>query len=283
VTEGGVELTPDLVAQGLGAFDELEVLGSGTYGTTFRAVRSDDEFALKVIHLPDSPEYLWDREVTSLKSVDHPNVMGFRKSGEFSVGGTKYRYLECEFIDGGTVKHAISSGRRPKSATELRAFLSGLIAGVAEIHDLGIIHRDIKPANIALREGAWDKPVLLDFGLAKVLGMSTHTLYPTPLGTWAYMSPEQLRGDRARARSDLFSVGVVAFEVGTLKHPFLGKAGMTVQALHDRIAEGTPSIPEVSRPPWSPDLAGVTTRFLSYNGHERLDAARALSDLEDHQ
>ncbi len=277
------ELTPELIAEGLGAFDVLERLGNGTYGTTFRAVRGDDEYALKVIHLPDSPEYLWEREVTSLKAVDHPNVMGLRRAGDFEAAGKRYRFLECEFIDGGTVRDALVAGSFPGTADDLRAFLSGLLAGVSEIHDLGIIHRDIKPANVALRGGEWGRPVLLDFGLARVLGMSTHTVYPGLRGTVGYMSPEQLRGERARTRSDLFSVGVVVFEAGTGQHPFATKPGMSVQSLHDKIAEGPPTIPKAARARWSRDITDVTVRLLSHNGHERLDGARALADLEGHK
>lgn len=186
-------LGPELIAEGLGAFDELEFLGRGTFGETYRAVRGDDEYCLKVVFHPDLPEHLWEREIAALKRVDHPNVVGFRTSGNVSTRDTVYPYLECDYINGGTVAKRIDEGKLPASQADTRGLLTGLLAGVAEIHDLGVLHRDIKPANAALREGDWGQPVLLDFGLARVLDMSSHTEYPARIGTETYMAPEQLR------------------------------------------------------------------------------------------
>lgn len=273
-------ITPELVTEGLGAFDEIEELGSGGFGTTFRVVRGDDEYVIKAIHFPNMPDYLWHREVTALERVQHPNVVRFRASGNFSAQGTAYPYLECEYIDGGSVANLISGGARPADGDELRAFLTGLLAGVAEIHDLGIIHRDIKPANVALREGDWGRPVLLDFGLARLADLSTHTVYPGGPGTILYMSPEQLRGDPARTRSDLFALGLVTYEVGTGRHPFKAPHTSTRQSLHDQIALGPPDDPRPLAPIWPDDVWAVVRRLLSYQAHERLTTVKALADLE---
>jgi len=283
MSDARIAVTPELVGQALGAFDALEELGRGTYGTTFRAQRGEDVSALKVIHYPNLPEFLWEREITALVLVDHPNVVGLRHSGEFGIpGGRRLSYLECEFIDGGTVKQAVENGRQPETEEELRAFLAGLLAGVAEIHELGIIHRDIKPGNVALRGGDWASPVLLDFGLARVIDMSQHTVYPMAVGTVPYMSPEQLRAEPARTRSDLFSVGVVAFEAGTGTHPFgfSEDTPTTPQAIHDQILAGPILALEEREPVWSAPLRNVVLRMLSYNAHERLSVARAIRDLE---
>jgi len=158
-----------VLTEGLGAFDAVELLGSGTFGTTFRVARGDDGYAIKVIHADGLPPHLWDREIRALQDAEHPNVVAFRTAGVFEARGRDYSYLECEFIDGGSVGDNLRQDDAPTSGDELREFLTGLLAGVAEIHDLGIIHRDIKPANIALRSGDWGSPVLLDFRLAKVL------------------------------------------------------------------------------------------------------------------
>lgn len=274
-------VSSELVTEGLGPFDSLVKLGSGTYGTTFRARRGTDEFALKVIHFPELPHYLWEREIGALEIVEHPNVVQFRDRSSFKVGNVDYPYLECEFVDGGTVADSIATGHRPSSPEILRGFLTGLLAGVQEIHELGIIHRDIKPANVALRNGDWGEPVLLDFGLAKVLNMSSHTVYPASIGTPNYMSPEQLEGKPARARSDLFSVGVVTFEAGTGRHPFLEPGGpTTVNLVLERIGCGPPDPREFSDW-WSDSLALVVRRFLSFHGHARLGIERALIDLEE--
>jgi serine/threonine protein kinase len=275
------EITADLISEGMGAFDELELLGSGTFGTTFRAVRGDDEYALKVIHLAEMPDHLWEREIAALQTVDHPNVVGFQQAGTFTAEGKDYRYLRCEYIDGGSIKSCLEAGSQPGDAKALRELLTGLLAGVGELHDLGIFHRDIKPDNVALRESDWGQPVLLDFGLAKVMGMSTHTALGQMIGTPAYMSPEQLRGEPARTRSDLFAVGLVVYVAGTGRHPFMENERPSIQSLHERIAAGPPTDPRQLAPDhWSDPLAEVTLRLLRFEAHERLSVDRALAQLE---
>jgi len=274
-------LGPDAVVEGLGAFDELEYLGSGTFGETYRAVRGDDEYAIKVIHFEDMPEYLWEREVATLRRVDHPNVVGFRASGRLAAGGRTYPFLECEFIGGGDVQQHLEEDERPGSRAHVRQLLTGLLAGVNEIHDLGILHRDIKPANVALRDGDWGQPVLLDFGLARALDMSSHTDYPARIGTERYMAPEQLRGAPARRRSDLYAVGTVVYEAGTGSHPFASPEVMTAQALHDRVKAGPARDPRELSDHFDEDVARVLVRILSYRAHERLGVDDALRDLEN--
>ncbi len=273
-------LGPDLVAEGLGAFDELEFLGRGTFGETYRAVRDDDEYCLKVVFFPDMPEHLWEREIAALRRVDHPNIVGFRRSGRADIRDKSYPYLECDYINGGTVKARIDAANRPSDSAETRGLLTGLLAGVSEIHDLGVLHRDIKPANAALRDGDWGNPVLLDFGLARVLDMSSHTEYPARIGTEAYMAPEQLRGQQARRRSDMFSLAVVVYEAATGRHPFL-EPGMSVQSLHDRMQNQPPDDPRNLCDSLDDATATVVLRLLSYRAYERLGITDAFRDLED--
>jgi serine/threonine protein kinase len=254
-------------------------LGKGEFGTTYRTLRGEREVVVKVIHRLDMPRHLWDREIVSLRTVDHPNVVGFHHAGSFHVDGCELLFLECEFIAGGSVaqhlQHELATGE------QLRQLLTGLLAGISEIHDLGIIHRDIKPANVALRDGGWGRPVLLDFGLAKVLDMSSHTVLGQMVGTTRYMAPEQLRGKPARTRSDLFAVGLVTYESGTGRHPFLDgePPAETVQTLYERVLSGPPRDPREGHE-WPDDVAEVVLRILSAEPHERLSPGRAMRDLE---
>jgi serine/threonine protein kinase len=273
-----IEITPEMVAEGLGAFDEIEFLGKGEFGTTYRTLRGESEVVVKIIHRINMPRHLWDREIASLKSVDHPNVVGFHQAGSFQVSGHEFLFLECEFIPGGSIAQHLE--RELAIGEALRQLLSGLLAGIIEIHDLGIIHRDIKPANVALRDGGWGRPVLLDFGLAKVLDMSSHTVLGQMVGTTRYMAPEQLRGKPARTRSDLFAVGLVTYEAGTGQHPFLDgePPAETVQTLYDRILSGPPCDPREHHT-WPDDVAEVVLRILSAEPHKRLSPGRAMRDL----
>lgn len=271
----------DDLTQGLGAFDDLEFIDAGTFGDTFRVVRGDDEFALKVIMIEDLPDYLWERELEALSRVDHPNIVNLEDAGTFEVDGREYPYAFFEFIVGGSLKEAIAHGQTADDPAMARGLLTGLLSGVGEIHDLGILHRDIKPANICLRDGHFDQPVLLDFGLARVLDMSTHTKLPARIGTTGYMSPEQLQGRAARRRSDLFSVGVVTYEAISGQHPFLDNSISGVQSLHDRIESGPIADLGDLAPSCPDEVRAVVMRLLRYWGHDRLGISAALADLRE--
>ena len=267
------------IAAALGAVDEVELLGRGTFGSTFRVVLDDEEFALKVVHIPDMPGYLWEREIEALRRTDHPNVLSLYDSGTLDIAGHALPFLRCEYIDGGNLRQRILAQDRPVDAADLRGLLTGMLAGVAEIHDLGGLHRDIKPENVALRGGQWGNPVLLDFGLVRLADMSSHTHYPALVGTVSYMAPEQLRLKPARTRSDLFSVGVTVYEVGTGVHPYATTSTVTPSDLHDRILASTPSDPRALSSAFDGESAEVVLRLMRYRGHERLGVNDALRDL----
>lgn len=279
MNENRIHISEADIADAVGAIDEIELLGRGTFGSTFRVVRDDDEYAMKVVHFPDMPEYLWEREIEILSRTNHPNVLSLRDSGVVVIQGLELPFLTCEFIDGGTLRSRIDSDARPKTSNELRELLTGMLAGVGEIHDLGGLHRDIKPENVALRGSTWGRPVLLDFGLVRLADMSTYTHYPAMVGTVRYMAPEQLRGKPARTRSDLFAIGATFYEVSTGEHPFAASSSMTVQALHDRILNNAPPDPRELSSAFDDRIAAVVTRLLSYRGHDRLGVQDALLEL----
>lgn len=271
----------DVVRAGLGPFDEMDFLGKGSFAETYRVVKAGDEYALKVVHSEELPDFRLRREIVALQLVDHPNVMGFRDSGGFTAEGREIPYIECEYVTGGDVGGRIRDGVRPTSEDEVRAFLTGLLAGAHEIHDLGILHRDIKPRNVCLRGGDWGKPVLLDFGTARVSDLSAHTRYPTLIGTTRYMAPEQLRQKPARQRSDLFSIGVVVYEAATGTHPFVVPGIETVDELLDQMRSVQPPDPRELCDAFADDTATVVLRLMSFWGHERLGVDEALRDLEN--
>ncbi len=122
-------LDPDVVTEGLGAFDEIEELGHGTFGTTFRVVRDDDVYAVKVIHLEGMPSYLWRREITALSAVDHPNVVGFRDADVFEVDGREYPFIECEFIDGGNIQQNLAGVGAQATPTRCALYLLACLPG----------------------------------------------------------------------------------------------------------------------------------------------------------
>lgn len=275
---GNPVIGPSAIAAAIGPFDQLDFLGSGTFGETYHVLKGSEEYALKVIHYAGVPPYLVEREVEALSRVGHPNVMGLKSQGVLSIGGQDYPYLECEYIDGMNVDDALRARALPSTPGQVRAFLAGLLSGVREIGLHGIVHRDIKPMNIMVRGGDWSQPVVLDFGVAKIIDMTSHTQTPAWRGTWQYMAPEQLRGKRASPRADLFALATVVYEVGTGVPPYL-TPGMHRHQLLSRILSGPPLDPRSASRLFLDAEAEVVLRLLSAESHERLSVERALADL----
>lgn len=157
-----------------------------------------------------------DREARIAESLAHPNINRLLDHGTFGDDGV---YLALELLRGETL--ALRLQRGPLAADEVRALAGGLLDALGYAHDRGLMHRDLKPANVFLREGDPRQPVLLDFGLARAIDAQRLTTPGRLLGTPAYMSPEQVRGDRPMDhRTDLWSLGVMLFEALSGALPF---------------------------------------------------------------
>jgi serine/threonine protein kinase len=170
---------------------------------------------------------------------------------------------------------AAIAARRPDD-DELRGLAHGLLGGVVTMHAAELLHRDLKPANIALRDGRFNDPVILDLGLAKLLDIESITRYPAHVGTAMYMAPEQLRAERALRASDLWAIGVVLFEAATGTHPFFAEGEtLTWDELFARL-RNPPDVPD-SIPA---DVVDLICRCLSDPPHKRGTVAKALDRLE---
>lgn len=269
----------DQVRAALGPFDDFAFLGSGTFGQSYRVRRGGDVFAIKVIHVSGIAQYMIDREVEALRRLKHPNVMGLRSFDFVTIDGEARPCLECEYVDGPNVLEQLSRTGLPQTKDDVHAALAALLAAARELSANGIIHRDIKPENIVLRGGSWQEPVLLDFGVAKVVDMTSHTRLPAWRGTWQYMAPEQLRGKRATFRSDLFAIATVVYLAGTGVHPFLTPAVRDGQDLLKRIMRRPPTDPRARCSVFEDGVARVVLRLLSPESHQRLDIDRAIADI----
>lgn len=175
---------------------------------------------MKIICEDGYPPERVAREVSGLQRVSSDYVVKLLSTGTVSLGGKERPTMTFEYVAGGDLEQVHSHGFLPKS-DEVDALLIGLLRGLQDMHTAdGTVHRDIKPANVALRDGDWARPVILDLGLARSMTESTLTIYPGRLGTATYMAPEQIRGQRARKAADLFAVGVTVLTVATGGHPF---------------------------------------------------------------
>jgi serine/threonine-protein kinase len=246
---------PLVTGSRLGPYEILAPLGTGGMGVVYQArdPRLDRLVAIKVLP-PDltrdaAAKRRFVVEAQAASALDHPNICTIHEIGE-TPDGELYLVMAC--YDGETLKQKIARG--PLAMAEALAVATQVAQGLSQAHDAGIIHRDIKPANLMVTPGGTVK--ILDFGLAKLAGAEGVTQTGTTVGTVAYMSPEQARAEEVDRRSDIWSLGVVLYEMLTGRPPF---AGDNLLAISRAILEHDP------RPLPGPAARaqGVVSRALS--------------------
>ena len=219
-----------LEGQRLGAYQIERRIGAGGMGEVYRAVdtRLNRPVAIKLLssELADSSaRRRFQQEAKMASALNHPHILTVHEAAEFDGR----QYLVTEFVDGGTLKDW--ARREPRSPRQIAELLVGVADGLAAAHAAGILHRDIKPENILVTTSGYAK--LADFGLAKLEDRATpaaaaHTITAgetrpgVVIGTVAYMSPEQASGKPLDPRSDIFSFGVVLYELAAGRRPFTG-------------------------------------------------------------
>jgi serine/threonine-protein kinase len=214
----------DQMPASIGRYKVLEVVGFGAMGAVYRATDPliKRTLAIKTIRLDipkQSPQYRsfierFYQEARISGTLSHPNIVTLFDIAE--EGGTPF--LAMEFVEGETIGSFIEKGHRFKPERVI-SLVSQVAAALDYAHSKGIIHRDIKPANLMLSDG--DKIKVMDFGIAKAVDAEM-TQSGTLLGTPSYMSPEQAMGDKLDGRTDIFSLGVCAFEMLSGEQPFPG-------------------------------------------------------------
>ncbi|HEV7747646.1 MAG TPA: serine/threonine-protein kinase [Pyrinomonadaceae bacterium] len=234
----------DRGGQEIGPYKVLSRLGAGGMGEVYLAedTRLDRLVALKILpaYFASDDERLrrFQREARAASALNHPNILTIHEVGE-SAG---IRYIATEFIDGATIRQLLAE--RELSLAEILDVAEQVCSALSAAHTAGIVHRDIKPENIMRRADGLVK--ILDFGIAKLLEPSTpadetqselrtHTEAGLLLGTVNYMSPEQARGLPVDERSDVWSLGIVVYEMLAQRLPFNGATRMdTIVAILDR-------------------------------------------------
>jgi eukaryotic-like serine/threonine-protein kinase len=277
-----------------GPYEIQSPLGAGGMGEVYRArdVRLDRTVAVKVLasHLSSSPELKqrMEREARAISALNHPHICHLYDIG--SQDGTDY--LVMEFLEGETLAERLRKGGLP--LPEVLKIAIAIAEALTAAHRQGIVHRDLKPGNIMLTQAG---AKLMDFGLAKAtspsLGvsgssppllsaartmsgaspMSTLTTAGAIIGTIQYMAPEQLEGKEADARSDLFALGAILYEMVTGNRPFAGRSQISVASA---ILEKEPEPITATHPLTPPVFEQVVATCLAKNPDDRFQTAHDL-------
>ena len=253
----------------------VALLGSGGMGQVFRVEdqTSGQTLALKVLHPLDNDDSdrvrRFQREIQILTRIHHPAVLRILDWGTSPTG----LYFVTELVDGEDLKLAIRK-RGPWPATETAPLGATLADALAAAHAQGVVHRDVKPNNVMLARDGTVR--LLDFGLARGSGIDVTTLTRTGtmLGTPGYMSPEQFDAHGVDERSDLYSLGVVLFEMLTGRLPFRGQTPIAVALAHK---SETPPLPRTLRPGVPAWIERIVMRCLEKEPEKRYASALELA------
>ncbi len=254
----------------------LEVLGDGGMARVYLAHDNilDRDVALKVLReqYADDESFVerFRREAKSAASLNHPSIVQVYDQGRAQEDGTYY--IAMEYVPGGTLKERIQR-ERLLDHREAARIAARVAEALQTAHARGIVHRDIKPQNVLLT--ASDEAKVADFGIARAASSKTMTETNLVLGTSAYMSPEQVRGERVGPASDLYSLGVVLYEALTGEQPYRADDPIATAMKH---LDEPPPHPGVANPAIPEGLDALVVKLLAKNPEDRYASAAALAE-----
>ncbi|CUU57684.1 serine/threonine protein kinase [Parafrankia irregularis] len=255
-------------------------IGYGGMAEVYRGrdIRLGREVAVKTLRadLARDPTFLarFRREAQSSASLNHPAIVSVYDTGEDVINGTQLPYIVMEFVEGQTLRDLLQA-RGPFDERYALQVTAEVCAALDYSHRMGIIHRDIKPANVMV--GADGAAKVMDFGIARATTATSSTMTATSavIGTAQYLSPEQARGARVDSRSDVYSTGVLLYELLTGEPPFRGDNPVAVAYQHVR---EIPPPPSSHDPRISPEADAIVLKAMEKEPDDRYATAGEMRD-----
>ena len=274
----------------LGDRYELDgVVGRGGMAEVYRAhdIRLDRTVAIKTLRIDLARDQTFQarfrREAQSAASLNNPSIVAVYDTGEDMATGLPVPYIVMEYVDGRTVRDLLQADHRllPERALEI---VDGVLGALDYSHQSGIVHRDIKPGNVMVTRNGDIK--VMDFGIARAMSDDQATMTQTAqvIGTAQYLSPEQARGERVDARSDLYSTGCLMYELLTGRPPFTGDSPVAIAYQHVRENPVPPSVVDPEIPSWADAIVlkamakDPADRYQSA-AEMRMDVQRAMNGM----
>jgi beta-lactam-binding protein with PASTA domain/tRNA A-37 threonylcarbamoyl transferase component Bud32 len=263
----------------LGDRYELDgVVGRGGMAEVYRArdLRLDRIVAIKTLRADLARDHTFQarfrREAQSAASLNNPSIVAVYDTGEDMSTGVPIPFIVMEFVEGRTVRDLLIEGHRllPERTLEI---ISGVLNALEYSHQAGIVHRDIKPGNVMVTRNGDIK--VMDFGIARSMSDSQATMTQTAqvIGTAQYLSPEQARGERVDARSDLYSTGCLMYELLTGRPPFIGDSPVAIAYQHVRENPIPPSRLDPDIPPWAD---AIVLKAMAKSPNDRYQSAAEM-------
>ncbi|MDX1436276.1 MAG: serine/threonine-protein kinase [Anaerolineales bacterium] len=267
-----------LIGHSLGGRYKIEeLLGRGGMSSVYKATDPNLKrvVAVKLIHphLSDDPEFVrrFETEASSVAQLRHPNIV---QVYDFNSEEETY-YMVLEFIPGETLQTRLKRMNDQERRLDIEDTVdlgASISDAVGYAHSQGMIHRDIKPANILIN--VQGEAILMDFGIAKIVGGTQHTATGAVLGTALYMSPEQIRGEHPDHRTDIYSLGVTLFEMVGGRPPYEADSVMSVMMMH--LHDPLPDLTAIN-PDTPPGLVAVINKALAKEPADRYQTAGELT------
>lgn len=262
-----------------GRYQIEEMIGQGGMSAVYKATDPNLKrvVAVKMIHphLSDDPDFVkrFEEEAAAVAQLRHPNIIQVFDFNHDDESDSYYMVLE--FVPGETLQQhlaRLNASDRKLSITKTLEAMIDICEAVNYAHQRGMIHRDIKPANLMLT--VTGQAILMDFGIAKIVGGQRHTATGAVVGTAMYMSPEQIKGEHPDRRSDIYSLGVTLFEMVSGRPPFEADSAMTLMMMH--VNDPVPD-PRTLNPDVPDDLVTVIDKALAKDPNDRYQTAAQMA------